>query len=258
MSGRSVIPVETGSAVKAVFTTRHGGVSQPPFDTFNLATSTGDDPRAVRENRRLLCEQLDIAPERVSMLRQVHGDGVVHLTGPARPGRFCGGLVGWPEADGMVTDRPGLPLLIMAADCVPVVFWRVDGSGVGAAHAGWQGLMGGTIAAVRAALPGVGPVGAAIGPCIDQANYEVDQALARRFADRFGSDVADGRLIDLRACARISLQDSDVASGAIQSVEHSTAEGADFFSHRTNGPRTGRQSGVIWMADVAQNRRYEG
>jgi YfiH family protein len=248
VSAPDIIEVDTGCAARAVFTTRRGGVSRPPVDEANLATSTGDDPASVRENRLGLCRTLQLDPARVSMLRQVHGAEVVAVSGPLRPGRFCGGLIGWPEADAMVTDRPGLPLLIMAADCVPVLLWRRDGSGVGAAHAGWKGLMARTIEAVRAALPGGGPFDAAIGPCIDPQSYEVDAALARCFARRFGNDVADGRLVDLRACARIALSASGPAPDRLHDVARSTADTARFFSHRAEGPRTGRQAGVVWIA----------
>jgi hypothetical protein len=247
MTGPETIEIATDCRVRALFTTRRGGVSKPPFDDGNLATSTGDDPAAVRENRRALCSSLGVDPERVSMLRQVHGADVVAVSGPLRPGRFCGGLTGWPAADGMVTDRVGLPLLVMAADCVPVLLWRGDGSGAGVAHAGWRGLMADTIGAVCAALPGEGPLCGAIGPCIDQAGYEIDAALAERFAERFGADVVDGRRLDLRACARICLTESGLAQDAVHDVARSTADTAHFFSHRVEGARTGRQAGVVWI-----------
>jgi YfiH family protein len=221
-------------------------MSKPPFEHANLATSTGDDRAAVRENRRALCRLLGVVPSRVNMMRQVHGAHVRRVDGPLRPGRFCGGLDGWPVADGMVTDRPGVPLVVLAADCVPVLLWRMTGSAVGVAHAGWKGLMAGAVAAVRTALPGSGPIGAAIGPCIDQYNYEVDQGLAERFTARFGDRAVDGRLVNLRLCARIALEGCGVSADRIQDVARSTAED-DFFSHRKEGPRTGRQAGVVWI-----------
>ena len=108
--------------------------------------------------------------------------------------------------------------------------------------------MADTIGAVCAALPGEGPLSGAIGPCIDQAGYEVDASLAERFAGRFGAGVVDGRRVDLRACARICLTESGLAQEAVHDVLRSTADTAYFFSHRVEGARTGRQAGVVWIA----------
>jgi YfiH family protein len=241
-----LLRVDSGDVVAAAFTTRRGGRSEGPWRGANLATSTGDRPEDVRANRRALCDALGVDATRLSMPNQVHGADVVRVVGPLRPGRFCGGLRGWPRADAVVTDRVGLGLLVLAADCVPVLVWREDGSGVGAIHSGWRGMMAGVIGAAVAALPGAGPLRAAVGPCIGRSRYEVDGSLADRFARRFGEGVRDGRLLDLRACATLSLGEAGVEEGGIAQVAHCTAGQPErFFSHRRDGPATGRQAGVI-------------
>ena len=252
MSAPELIAVETGCAARAVFTTRRGGVSAPPYDGANLGTATGDDPDAVRANRRALCDAVGLAAERVSMVHQIHGAEVLALDAPLRPGRFCGGLRGWPEADGLVTARPGLGIVVLAADCVPVLVWRRTGGGVGAAHAGWKGLLAGTIAAVCDALPGTGEIAAAVGPCIERDRYEVDAALAERFARRFGDAVVADRRVDLAECARLSLMEAGIDAAAVGMVDATTGDRERFFSHRAEGPRTGRQAGVVWLAEASR------
>ncbi|MCU0926787.1 MAG: laccase domain-containing protein, partial [Hydrogenophaga sp.] len=118
------------SRVKALFTTRTGGVSRAPFDSFNLGEHVRDDPAAVSINRQRLQEALGVRPV---FLNQVHGTRVVSLDGATPDGT---------EADACVVDRPGVACTIMVADCLPVLFTNRAGTVVAAAHAGWRGLAG--------------------------------------------------------------------------------------------------------------------
>ena len=182
------------------------------------------------------------------MAHQVHGADVLSLESPARPGRFVNQLSGWPEGDALVTTSSSLPLLVLAADCVPVLLWRADASGVAAAHAGWRGLIGGVLQNTAASLGG--ELVAAIGPCVSRRRYEVSDDIAGRFAARFGSQVVDGRHLDLPACARLALQEGGVAPESVDDLERCTAsEPGDFFSHRRDGARTGRQGAMIWRTE---------
>ncbi|MGI9539643.1 MAG: peptidoglycan editing factor PgeF [Miltoncostaeaceae bacterium] len=245
----ATIEIPTDTSVRAVFTTRRGGVSEGPFAGLNLGVATGDRPERVRANRRALCDELGIDADRVSMLRQVHGTGVRHLLAPSRPGRFTGGLRGWPEADALATDRRGLGLVVLAADCLPVILWRRDGSAVAAAHAGWRGLVGGVLEEAVGAVGGEpGALGAAIGPGIGPGSYVVGADVRQRFAGRFGDGVVVGDAVDLAAAARIALVSVGLSAAAIRTVEACTHEDEErFFSYRRDGGTTGRQAGVAWM-----------
>lgn len=244
-----MIEMPTGTSARAVFTTRRGGVSSGSYAGLNLGVATGDRPESVRANRRMVCDRLGIDSDRVSMLRQVHGAGVLRLSAPNRPGRFAGGLRGWPEADGLTTDRPGLALVVLAADCLPVLLWRRDGSAVAAAHAGWRGLVAGVLEEAVNALGGEpAALGAAIGPGIGPRSYVVGADVRRRFASRFGEGVVVGEAVDLAAAAREALVAAGLPRGAIQTVEACTHEDAErFFSYRRDGAATGRQAGVAWL-----------
>jgi polyphenol oxidase len=155
-----------GERVGALFTTRHSGVSSPPFDGFNLGDHVGDDPMAVAANRELLA---DVIGRRPVFLRQVHGCGLARLDADSPDG-----LV----ADACVSASPDVACTVMVADCLPVLLADRQGKAVAAAHAGWRGLAGGVVEAAVAALrqslaaPGqvgsqhLGDVLAWLGPCI--------------------------------------------------------------------------------------------
>ncbi len=121
------------ASVRACVTTRQGGISLPPYETFNLGDHVGDDPAAVAENRRRLSDAFAIRP---AWLKQVHGL-VVADADPA--------VVG--EADASWTDQPGIACTVMTADCLPALFCDRAGTRVAAAHAGWRGLAGGVLEA---------------------------------------------------------------------------------------------------------------
>jgi YfiH family protein len=235
--------------VTAVFTTRMGGVSCGAFRRLNLGASTGDDPGAVRENRRRLAGALGVDPERVTMAHQVPRADVRRIDAPTRPGRFTGGLSGWPEGDGLVTDAPGLALAVLAADCLPVLLWRRDRPRVAAVHAGWRGLVGGILEAAVAALGEADRVAAAVGPGIAPCCYPTGEDVRARFAERFGTRSVRGDAVDLAGAARQALVDAGLPADGIGVVSACTScEASRFFSHRRDGSRTGRQAGVVWIA----------
>ncbi len=241
-----LLHVTAGRRVTACFTTRHGGTSTGPWAGLNLGSTTGDDPRAVRANRGRLMETLGLNPERATLGFQVHGADIRVIAAPSRPGRFTGALSGWPEGDGLVTDRPGIALVVLGADCLPVLLWRTDAHLVAAAHAGWRGLAGGVLAKAVTALGRPLATAAAIGPGVGPCCYPVDAALRGRFAERFGAATVIGDAVDLAAAARVELAAAGVPAGAIATVDACTAcDPTRFYSHRRDGRRTGRHGGVI-------------
>lgn len=170
------------AALKGVphgFLGRRGGVSKGVCAGLNVGLGSDDDPAAVQANRRLAVEA--VAPgARLVTLHQVHSPTALAVTAPfpddARP-----------EADALVTDRPGLALGILTADCTPVLFADAKAGVIGAAHAGWKGAIGGVVAATLEAMEALGArrgnIVAAVGPTIARKSYEVDEAFFRRFAE---------------------------------------------------------------------------
>ncbi len=247
MNRPELIEVETDGPARAVFTTRRGGVSTGGHAGLNLGATTGDDPAAVRANRQALCGALGLDADRVTMGHQVHGAAVRVVDAPSRPGRFTGGLVGWPEGDGLATARVGLGLVVLGADCLPVLLWRRDRPMVAAAHAGWRGLAGGVLAAAVARLGDADRVGAAIGPGIGVEAYEVGSEVRERFAATFGGGTVRGRAVDLAGAARIALRRAGIPDSAITSLDACTSsDPRRFYSFRRDGAACGRQAGVVW------------
>jgi polyphenol oxidase len=226
---------------RVAFSTRNGGVSEGPYESLNLGILTDDDQERVAENRRLLSDGLGLDPERVAMGWQVHGTDV--LDWPAAPdgGGFARPGAELERVDGHTTTVPGIGLLVLVADCLPVA---LIGSGRAAmVHCGWRGLAGGILEGVLERFDA--PPAVAIGPGIGRCCYEVGQEVLDAFAGLDG--VADGRMLDLRAVARRKLEAGGVER--IEDVELCTSCRPDlFFSHRRDAGVTGRQGGIAWLA----------
>jgi polyphenol oxidase len=213
------------------FSTRIGGVSSGAFASLNLGLMTDDEPANVEENRRRLCAEVGADPERLALNRQEHA---------ATVRRALAGERGEP-GDGLWTDEPGVPMLKLTADCVPVAVARTDRPALALLHAGWRGLLEGVVAAGVAAVGG--EARAAVGPAIGPCCYEVGPDVARPFADRFGNEVVRRGAVDLWVATERALRDAGVAS--VERFDFCTSCHPDlFFSHRRDGGVTGRQ-GVI-------------
>jgi YfiH family protein len=226
---------------RAVFSTRQGGVSEPPYDTLNLGILTDDDRDRVTENRRRLAERVGVAPDRVAMGWQVHGPELREWIEPVAS-RFGDPEADLRKVDGHVTELDGLALLVLVADCLPVAL-AAEGR-VAMVHCGWRGLAAGILE--RAAERFEEPPAAAIGPGIGRCCYEVGEEVLAAFADV--PDAADGRMLDLRAVAHAKLRAAGVER--TEDVDLCTSCNPDlFFSHRRDGPKTGRQCGVAVLTD---------
>ena len=223
------------------FSTRIGGVSEGAFESLNLGILTGDDPDAVIENRRRLCEKAGADPERATMLWQQHGAGVVEA--PDDRGVMSAGF-DHPPGDALWTEERGLAMMLITADCLPVAVARTNGDAPGLAvlHVGWRGLLEGIAAAAIERL-GNGRLQAVIGPGIGSCCYEVGQEVAVPFRERFGDEVLHGRNLDLYGATEKALLTAGCAR--VERVEMCTSCHPDlFFSHRRDGARTGRQ-GIV-------------
>jgi polyphenol oxidase len=241
----------THGPVELAFTDRHGGVSAAPFDSLNLAWAGGDEPDAMAENHRLV--MADFAPGSglgsLAQLSQVHGNDVA-VVGSDGPGHDVQGHL-HAVGDGLVTTRPGVSLMVRAADCVPLLLADESGEVVGAAHCGRPGLVAGIVPAVVSAMRGLGagPLTAWVGPHVCGRCYEVpgqlrDEVAAAEPASR--STTSWGTpAVDVGAGVRAQLEHDGVA---VVDLSRCTRESADLFSYRRDGPRSGRQAGIIRIA----------
>ncbi|MBL4926955.1 peptidoglycan editing factor PgeF [Fuscibacter oryzae] len=215
------------------FFTRKGGASSGIFSGLNCGTGSSDQSEIVAINRARAAAALDLAPEALVSLHQVHSADVIAVTGP---------LADKPRADGVVTATPGLGLAILTADCQPVLFADAGAGVIGAAHAGWRGAKEGVLEAVLDAMESLGAsranTAAVIGPTISQRAYEVGPEFFEAFTDDdratnrfFTSGSGDRYLFDLPSYGLWRLRQAGV--GSAEWTGHCTySDPARFFSFR--------------------------
>ncbi|MFZ4379449.1 MAG: peptidoglycan editing factor PgeF [Polynucleobacter sp.] len=240
--------------VHALATTRMGGCSNSPYDSLNLGDHVGDSLESVQENRRLLRMQLPSDP---LWMRQVHG---IAVSTPHSRSQCTESVI---EADAIVTRTPNEVLVILTADCLPVLFAAKDGSVVGASHAGWRGLCGGVIEETLKEMLSLcdhlaaGDVLAWLGPAIGPDAFEVGEDVYEAFAS---SGVKAGSkdfvpivgksgkyLANLYSLATARLRSIGIhqISGGEMCTYH---DKQDFFSYRRDGA-TGRSASLIWISE---------
>jgi polyphenol oxidase len=243
--------------VRHCFFTREGGHSTGIYSGLNCGPGSSDDPDVVSRNRAHVENNLDLDTGSLVTLYQVHSPTAVHVTAPWATGEA-------PEADAMVTDKPGIGLGILTADCVPVLFADSTGGIVGAAHAGWKGAVGGVLEATVDAMEELGStrsdIYACTGPSIRYASYEVgcdmrDQIIGMsddnaQFFMEGGR--ADHYQFDLTGYVLTRLAKSGV--GMIEDTAGDTYTDEDeYFSYRRMTHRGeadyGRQISVITLED---------
>ena len=222
--------------ISAAFFTREGGVSEGLYAALNCGYGSGDDPEAVRENRRRAMERFDLSPDALVTLYQVHSPTVVEVEQPWRPG-------GAPKADGMVTAKRGVALGVLTADCAPVLFADAEAGVIGAAHAGWRGAFTGVLEETVAAMTRLGAtpgnIRAAIGPCIAQSSYEVGPEFHERFVGADSGNAAFFRassrrshhLFDLGGYVTRRLESLGLAE-ILTTGEDTAADAERYFSYR--------------------------
>lgn len=228
--------------VEFAFTDRHGGVSEPPFDSLNLGYGGGDDPRRVSQNLARTAEHLGFPVGDLVTMRQTHSADVAVI--PAPPPRM-------PTADALVTTTADLVLCVRAADCVPVLFADDAAGVIGCAHAGRTGLAAGVVPATARRLRALGAeeLVAVIGPHICGGCYEVPAQLCEEVSAVVPESRATTRWgtpgLDVGAGVRAQLRQ---AGCKVLDASRCTLESRDLFSYRGDGPRSGRQAGLVWLA----------
>jgi YfiH family protein len=229
--------------IRRVTTTRAGGVSAPPFDTFNLGDHVGDDPAAVAANRARLAAAIGL-PDRVVWMNQVHGDRVEVVDEP-RDAAF-------DDTDALVTATPRLALAVVTADCVPLLMADARAGVAAAVHAGRVGAQRGVVTRAVEAMLRLGArardISVLLGPAVSGRNYEVPAAMA----DEVEATLPGSRTttsagtpgLDLRAGIARQLRDLGVTS--IDVDPRCTVADRALFSHRRGAP-TGRLASLVWM-----------
>ncbi|MBR9872356.1 MAG: peptidoglycan editing factor PgeF [Gammaproteobacteria bacterium] len=233
--------------VRALCTTRKGGVSQSPWQSLNLGGHVGDNPADVARNRQRLAAFMGVETGQLGWLNQVHGTRVVELTRD--------NLKDCPDADASFTREQGVVCAILTADCLPVILADRDGQVVGAAHAGWRSLCGGVLENLIQAMavepskltawfgPSIGPVNFEVGPEVRAAFVEQQADSASAFSEqgaRSGHFVAD-----IYELARLRLSRagvSDISGGGWCTVD----DPERFYSYRRDG-QTGRMATLVWL-----------
>ncbi len=245
----------TSRPVRMVFTSRAGGVSCAPYDSFNLGDHVGDDRSAVLTNRARLARTVGL--EQIVYMEQLHTNTVTVVT----PGmaedmaaqRAAGEVVApIPATDALVTQVPQLGLAVLVADCTPVLLSDVEAGVVAAAHAGRLGARNGIIAKTVAVMESLGAIPGRIhvlmGPAASGRNYEVPEHMAAdvelhlpgsRCTTKWGTAGIDVRAGLIRQLLGLGVR-------SIESDPRCTIEDESFFSYRREGT-TGRQAGLIWL-----------
>ena len=254
---RRAAPLKAIGGLRHGFLTRAGGVSEGDFASLNCGYGSDDDPTRVARNRAIALDRVGAPEAALCTAFQRHTALCVAVTEPWPDGAG-------PQVDAMVTDRPGIALGVLTADCAPVLFADRARRVIGAAHAGWRGALGGVLEAAVAGMAALGAapgdIVAAVGPCIGQASYEIgpefhDAFLAADPANDtyfISSARAGHHMFDLPGYVADRLAALGLAE--VATVAPDTCADADqFFSYRRaclRGERDyGRLISIIALAD---------
>ena len=239
------------------FTTRYGGVSSGIFATLNLGKTRGDDPACVAENYERLAGEMGFSTAKMAYTHQVHGNRVLAVTSAQSQRPFETEPY---EADGLITDEPGLALMIYTADCVPVLLYDAQTGAVGAVHAGWRGSVQDIVGCgVRAMAERYGcrpeNIRAAIGPCISvccfETGPEVPEAMTKCAPSAASAFIrpgaaADKFMVDLKGFNRHLLLRAGLREENIWvSDECTMCSHEKYWSHRYTHGQRGSQAAVI-------------
>ena len=241
------------------FTTRHEGISRPPYNSLNLGTNTDDSPHNVEGNRSLLARAFGIEQDRLLTVSQNHGSDILVIDAPNDDlGHFAG-----IEADAIITNQPGIMIGVTVADCVPVLLFDPVKKVIAVVHAGWKGTAARiTAQAVEGMIKIFGStpknLRAAIGPCIQSCCYQVDQPVKDGFKqlkvlwDAVAEPDGVGKWrLDMALANRMQLEDVGLTMDSIQTFAHCVCCQKElFFSYRRDNGETGRQMGFIMLKEA--------
>ncbi|WP_242187824.1 peptidoglycan editing factor PgeF [Saccharopolyspora soli] len=230
--------------IRRVITTREGGSSRPPFDSFNLGGRVGDDPAALAANQRKLADGIGLPEQRLVWMEQIHGRTATIVDGPQS--------APVEATDALVTAEPALALIALTADCVPVLLGDPESGVVSAVHAGRVGARVGVLVAALKAMREAGAqldrIEALLGPAACGDCYEVPAEMQADVEKHLPGSACKTRKgttgLDLRAGLWEQLAAAGIARIGVD--PRCTMESPELYSHRRDGGRTGRFAAVIW------------
>jgi YfiH family protein len=236
--------------IRRVITTRDGGRSRPPFDSFNLGGKVGDDPAAVAANQRKLADGIGLGADRLVWMEQIHGRNAVLVDGPHESAVEA--------TDALVTAQPNLALVVLTADCVPVLLSDPDSGVVSAVHAGRVGARIGVVVSALRVMQEAGArldrIEALLGPAVCGECYEVPAEMQADVEEYLPGSACRTRKgstgLDLRAGLWEQLAAAGIAKIGVD--PRCTVESPELFSHRRDEGRTGRLGAVIWAESGEQ------
>ena len=238
------------------FTTRHEGVSRPPYNSLNLGFNTQDQQTAVEGNRSLLARAFGVNQEALVTPRQVHGSDILVINEPNEDYSHFLSV----EGDAVITNQPQVLIGVCVADCAPILLCDPENKVIAVVHAGWKGTATGLVAKAVAGMqsefgsvPGL--LQAAIGPCIQKCCYEVDEPVKKAFLHRGISWDLCAELtspgkwqLSLAAANRELLQLAGLPAASIQASDQCVCcHSEQFFSYRRDKDDSGRQMGFIML-----------
>lgn len=258
---RTADALEAAPGVRHAFSTRLGGVSQGDLASMNLGTTRGDEPERVRENYRRFCAAVGLRADRVAMSNQVHGD-CVRLITTADVKRDIYDPEGY-QADGLVTDVPGVTLTVFSADCIPVLLYDPVRRVIAAVHAGWMGTAKGIVRKAAERMTGVfgckaEDILAAVGPGISKCCFETHADVPNAMTEGMGAKalphirpLEGGKyMVDLKGLNACWLKGAGIPEGNISiDPECTMCHPEKYWSHRAHGARRGSQAAMIALAE---------
>ncbi len=230
--------------VLAGFTDRRGGVSKSPYDTLNLALHVGDKREDVLKNRKLLTKELGVEPENFAWMNQVHSDKIKTI---AKGGEVL-------KTDGLITIQPGLALMVLVADCIPVLFYDSKQQVIAVAHAGREGsflnIAGKTVLRLEKEFnSSPQDIKVFLGPSIQKECYQVNRKIVRRFKKQWGTKyIYHNTSINLPLLNQSQLLKTGVKKENIFFSEICNHCNQNYFSYRrAENNQTGRFAGIIFL-----------
>ena len=249
---RFVLPSSHARAHVAV-TDRWGGFSSTPFGSLNLALHVGDDDTVVAANRGILANTLGLAPEGLRFIDQVHGNRVIAWDADGAYEPLTGERTESLRADAHVTTTPGLGLVVMVADCVPVMFADPEVGVIGVAHAGRAGMVDGVVSATVEAMCKLGAshIKVAIGPSICPRCYEVPGDMRAQVSsiEPVTASVSRDGTPALDVAAGVAEQAVRAGCEIVDFSSACTRESTDLFSYRKDSV-TGRFGALVWLEEL--------
>lgn len=238
------------SDVTACFTTRHGGVSKPPYTSANLAFHVGDDPRDILENHSRLAQRIGFERNTLIHMRQIHSDRVLVVD-------MAMNFDTPPECDALITDEPDTPLMVMSADCTPILLYDPIGRVIGAVHAGRAGALSAILPKTierMAQIFGtrIKDIRISMGPSIHGCCYEINPQIAVDVEEKGYPEAlrreGEKLFLDVNTVLLKQLHTMGISSNRIEVINECTACRSDtYFSYRADQQRTGRIAGVILL-----------